>query len=87
MERKSIEKFHKMMVQELKQERFLSFLNMVGDELYIAEAELKIALIAIRHDIVNRFKLGNIRVLEQNVNGLVKFIDIRSGAKFLIGLN
>ena len=87
MERKSIEKFHKMMVQELKQERFLSFLNMVGDELYIAEAELKIALIAIRHDIVNRFKLGNIRVLEQNVNGLVKFIDIRSGANFLIGLN
>lgn len=87
MERKSIEKFHKMMVQELKQERFLSFVNMVGDELYIAEAELKIALIAIRHDIVNRFKLGNIRVLEQNVNGLVKFFDIRSGAKFLIGLN
>ena len=87
MERKSIEKFHKIMVQELKQERFLSFVNMVGDELYIAEAELKIALIAIRHDIVNRFKLGNIRVLEQNVNGLVKFIDIRSGAKFLIGLN
>lgn len=87
MERKSIEKFHKMMVQELKQERFLSFVNMVGDELYIAEAELKIALIAIRHDIVNRFKLGNIRVLEQNVNGLTQFFDIRSGAKFLIGLN
>lgn len=87
MERKNIEKFHKMMVQELKQERFLSFVNMVGDELYIAEAELKIALVSIRHDIVNSFKLGNIKVLDQNSNGLLKLFDIRSGSEFLVGLN
>lgn len=87
MRRKQIDALHKMMLQELKQERLLSFVNMIGKEFFIAESELKIAILAIKQDLQTNFKVGNIRILNPNQNGLLKLFDIRSGAHFMVGLS